>query len=113
MSVFQYLAITLLTLLLVWELWSLWRRTTRRSVGILRVLVWLLAALAIAFPGAVQQVATAIGIGRGADAVLYLFVLVFLGSSFYFYSQQVRQQRQITELVRHIAIQEAQRGELR
>jgi hypothetical protein len=58
----------------------------------------------------VQQLATAIGIGRGADVVLYLFVLAFLATAFYFYSRTVQLQRQVTQLVRHIAIQEARRG---
>jgi hypothetical protein len=54
--------------------------------------------------------ATAVGIGRGADAVLYLFVFAFLVTAFYFYARQVKLQRQVTELVRHIAIHEARRG---
>lgn len=110
MSIFQYLALTLLGLLVVAEIIALARGWTRRGIGLLRLAVWLLAGVAIADPNLVQHIASAVGIGRGADAVLYLFVLAFLVTAFYFYSRQVKLQRQVTELLRHIAIQEARRG---
>jgi hypothetical protein len=110
MSIFQCIALSVLGLLVLWEVWGWWRRRSRWGVGAVRCLVWLAAAAAIAFPNAVQEVATSIGIGRGADAVLYLFVLAFLGAAFYFYSRSVKLERRLTELVRHIAIQESRRG---
>jgi hypothetical protein len=109
-NLFQYVALTLLSVLIACELVLLWRSPARWGIGVVRCVVWLLAAAAIAFPKLVQDVATAIGIGRGADVVLYLFVLVFLLTSFYFYSRQVRLQRQVTAVVRHLALQEARRG---
>ncbi|MGL4421078.1 MAG: DUF2304 family protein [Gemmataceae bacterium] len=47
------------------------------------------------------------GIGRGADAILYGFVLAFLWVSFWQYSQYLRLQRDLTQVVRYVAIQEA------
>jgi hypothetical protein len=41
--------------------------------------------------------------------VLYLFALAFVVVSFYFYSRYVRLQRQITDLIRYTAIQNARR----
>lgn len=78
---------------------------------VLRLLVWSAAALAIANPDAVQQLAGFLGIGRGADVVLYLFVLGFLGTSFFLYARCRRLEQRITLLVRHIALQEAIHGE--
>jgi small membrane protein len=64
--------------------------------------------VAIADPMITVRIARAIGIERGTDLVVYTFALAFLGTSFFFYSRLVRMQRQITELVRHIAIREAE-----
>jgi hypothetical protein len=109
MTLFQWLAISVLILLLAAEVIRFARRPTARLFWGFRCVVWLAAALAIARPDLVQAVASAIGIGRGADVVLYVFVLVFPAVSFYLYSRCVRLQRQVTELVRHLAIAEARR----
>ena len=44
----------------------------------LRCLVWIGAALAIADPAMVQRIASLTGIATGTNLVLYLFVLGFL-----------------------------------
>lgn len=110
MNLFQWLAISALGSLLVWEMLRLWRGPTGGWFWAFRCLVWLAAAVGIARPDLIQWVASSIGIGRGADVVFYTFVLLFPAVSFYFYSRCVRLQRQITELVRHIAIMEARQG---
>jgi len=110
MTPFQLLSVSLLGLLLARELAGFRNAPAGRGGYWLRGLVWLSAAVAILWPGLVQDVADVLGIGRGADLVVYLFGLLFLGVSFYFYSRFVRVQRQITQLVRHVAIQEARYG---
>ncbi|QEL13248.1 DUF2304 domain-containing protein [Limnoglobus roseus] len=108
MSVFQMVAGTVLGLLVLRELLASFRRG--RWIRLLRLAVWLAAAVAILDPLLIQRVADLLGIGRGADVVLYLFVLAFLWVSFFLYSCHLRVQRQVTQLARHIAIQEARRG---
>ncbi len=110
MTLFQWIALTFLVGMLLWEFIAFGRGRTTKGASLLRTLVWLAAAIAIAFPNLTQKVADVLGIYSGANVVLYLFVLAFLATSFYFYSRQVRLQRQITQLVRHIAIREAQFG---
>jgi hypothetical protein len=107
---FQWIAVPALTLVLLWELAGWLRTPSWRSQRVLRMLIWLSAALAIADPDLTQRLATAVGITRGADLVFYLFVLLFIVVSFYFYARHIRTQRLLTELVRHLAIQEARRG---
>jgi len=109
-NLFQGLTLPVVFGLLAWELIDRRRRTASRGFWLTRCLVWIAAGTTIADPRIVQWVATAIGITRGTDLVLYLFVLLFLVSSFYFYWQKVALQRQITLLVRHLAIREATRG---
>ena len=109
-KLFQVLALVCLALLLVRELFELRRPTVSRSFAFVRSMVWLAAALAIAFPDLLTVLAKKLDIDRGADLVSYLFHLIFLGTAFYFYSRYVKLQRQITQLVRHLAIQDARRG---
>ena len=107
--VFQIIAVSVLGLLLLRDLWNWSRPYPGRFVRLLRCLVWIGAGVAIADPWLVQSVATAMGIGRAADAVLYVFVLAFLWVSFYLYTRCLRLEREITALTRHLAIREATR----
>lgn len=108
MTVFQWLALMTLGVLVSRETIGLFRDFSGRRQALVRMGVWLSAAVAIARPGLVQSMAGAIGIGRGADVVLYLFVLGSLATTFYFYSRYVSLQRRLTQIVRHLAIREAE-----
>lgn len=110
MTLFQYCTVFPLSLLAVWELVNCLRRSDRRALRMLRMATWIAAAVTIADPSVVTHAATATGINRGADLVLYSFVLFGLMAVFYFYTRQLNLQRQITELVRHGAMREARRG---
>ena len=109
MTLFQDLALSALGALLLGEILTFGRGG--RGFKLIRCAGWLGAALAIAFPDVVSEIGALVGIGRGADLVMYLFILAFLGVTFYFYSRYVRLQRQLTEVVRHLALREARRGE--
>jgi small membrane protein len=110
MNTFQWVACPLLGLAVVGELLRVRSAWSRPLPWLLRIAVWLAALVAIANPLLVTRFANAIGIGRGADVVLYLFVLAFLTVSFFLYSNQTRLQRQISKLVTHLAVHEAERG---
>ena len=110
MTNFQLLTVIPLCLLAFWDLAGCLRHADRRTMRFVRFVTWCAAAAAIKYPGLVQRVATAIGIDRGANLVLYLFVFVTMILAFYFYAKQVNLQSQITELVRHEAVSEAERG---
>jgi hypothetical protein len=110
MNIFQWIACPLLALAVVRELLRARRAWSHPLPWLLRIAVWVTALVAIADPLLVTRFANAIGIGRGADVVLYLFVLAFLAVSFLFYSNQMRLQRQISKLVTHLAVREAERG---
>ena len=110
MTPFQWIACTVLGLLALWELVRLRRGSSSFPQWAARTTAWLAALVAIAEPGLVTRFANAIGIGRGADVVLYLFSLAFLGSAFAFYSRTVRLERRISAVVEHLALAEARRG---
>jgi hypothetical protein len=110
MTLFQGIAITGLSLALLFELVQSIRGRAGGLAWLLRCVTWASAALAITFPQQVTQLAAVFGIRRGADLLTYLLALAFVITSFYFYSRYVRLQRQVTDLVRHLAIREASRG---
>ncbi len=110
MNAFQVIGLSFLAIVGLQSLVMMMRVAGSRRAALLRLAIVIAAAFAIASPNSVQDVATAIGIGRGADVVLYSFSLAFLASTFYFYSRYMRLQQQVTELVRHVAIVEARRG---
>jgi hypothetical protein len=60
-------------------------------------------------PSSTTAVANALGVGRGADLLIYLSVVVSTALLLLLYIQLRRQMILITNLARHIAIQEAHR----
>ncbi len=110
MNTFQWILCPLLALAALSELIRLRRSWSHPAQRLVRMAVWLAAAVAIAKPSLITRFANAIGIGRGADVVLYLFVLAFLVVSFSLYSNQLRLQRRISKLVTHLSVREAQKG---
>ncbi|TWT39726.1 DUF2304 domain-containing protein [Blastopirellula retiformator] len=110
MTPFQWIAITFIIGAAGYELVIIRQQRSVRLFGLFRGVIWFAAALAILFPNQIGRLASLVGIGRGADVILYSFVLVFLATTFYFYSRYLRLQRQITDVVRYMAIQEATRG---
>jgi hypothetical protein len=108
MTLFQTLSLLFLGTLLASEIVGVLRGRGPRRFRLLRGCVWLAAGIAIAVPSLVQDVAAVLGIGRGADIVLYVLVFAFLAATFYLYGKLMRQQQQITQLVRTLALREAQ-----
>lgn len=107
MNAFQQLALGFLAAVVAWELVGLSRGTSGGPGKWFRLFVWTLTAVAVANPKLVTSTAHVLGIERGADLVLYLFVFAFLATSFFLYAQTVKLRREITDLVRYIAIREA------
>jgi hypothetical protein len=109
MSAFQILALAVIAGLLGRDFVTWSRSQASLRVRIVRCFIWVGAAVAIAIPGLVQTVAEMLGIGRGADVVLYLSVLGFLWVAFFLYARCLRLERELTALTRHLAIRDATR----
>ena len=109
MNLFQWLTIPPLASLALLDLSrAVFRHPRFRVDLVVRAFIWTAGAFAIADPLITVRIAKAVGIERGTDLIIYIFALAFLGTSFFFYSRLVRMQRQITELIRHIALREAE-----
>lgn len=66
-----------------------------------------LGALAVLFPDAVTRVAQAVGVGRGADLVLYLLCVTFLFVSVGLHVRLAELNDRYVELARGLALHDA------
>jgi hypothetical protein len=108
MNGFQILALTLLVLLVLVTIEAAARGGIRKRIATLWLVVWTIAGVAIAWPRSTGLIASALGIGRGADLILYSTVVVTMVGFFYVYTRFRRLDRQLTLLVRRLATTNAQ-----
>ena len=107
MNLFQGVALTFIGVSLLFEVIRAIRSRRLNWAKTFRMTIWLAAAITVLNPDIVSRVAQTIGIGRGADVLIYVVTLTFIATTFYFYSRYMRLQRQITDLARYLAIHEA------
>lgn len=104
MNLFQIFAVSGLLVIVVIE----WLRVYRRRVSLMgplvRSIIWLTAIGFILYPDSLTYIAHWLGIGVGANLLLYLLTLAFLAVSFMLYARTVQLRRQMTLLVRHLAL---------
>ena len=106
MTTFQLLTLPALGLAAVLTLSAMRRRRLAGRAGVAWLFLWLAAAFAVAFPETLAVVARTIGIGRGADLVLYLSILFMFGGFFFIYLRFRKLDEQLTQIVRHLAIRD-------
>lgn len=107
MSPFQYLALFVVVGLFVLSISAAVRGWATRREGVTWALVWLAATFAIVRPDATAEVAKALGIGRGADLVLYCAVVLMMVGFLMIYVRLRQLRRELTQIVRHMALREA------
>ena len=108
MIVFQLIAVPLAALLFIRSTVRFLRGDGHRWVAALTAAIWLAAGITILQPEVTNTVARFLGIGRGADLVLYLLALSFLTSLVYFYHKYRQLNSDLTEIVRSLAIRDAE-----
>lgn len=105
----------LLTVFLIFALSRVVLRFKGGNVSLTGLMFWgLLFGSAIVFvliPEITSDIATTLGIGRGADAVVYssIVVLFYLVFRLYVYIQDIRQD--ITDIVKTIALKDAKKND--
>jgi len=65
------------------------------------------AIVAIAFPSVMTAIAHRLGVGRGTDLLLYAMVVAFLAQILSSFRRNGARERQITQLARRIALDNA------
>ena len=109
MTTFQSIGLPLLAVLALITVVAMVRHSINARAGFGWLAVWIAGATAIARPSITITVAHALGIGRGADLVLYCAILGMLIGFFFIYIRFKRLDREITKVVRHIAIHQSER----
>jgi hypothetical protein len=111
MTTFQAVGLPLIGLLALITLVAIIRHAINGRAGTGWLLLWIAAAGAIAKPEITAVIAHSLGIGRGTDLVLYCSILGMLVAFFLVYTRFKRLEREITRLVRHLAIREVEERE--
>lgn len=109
MSPFQIILLTLIAALFAGSVLALVRGWFGRREGLIWLAIWLAAGVAVLWPEVTSIIARQLGIGRGADLVFYCAVVVMLCGIWMLYIRLRRVRREITLLVRHVALLEADR----
>lgn len=89
-------------------------RYRQRRIGSVASLFWLLlwigTATVILYPNSTVVIARLLGIGRGTDLVLYISIIVIMYLLFKVYVRLEQVDREMTQIVRAIAMREAGLG---
>lgn len=104
MNHFQLFGIALISIFILLSLANIIRYRGGSRVTFLWLFVWIISGIAIAEPSIAVVAARTLGIGRGADLIFYFNVLMTLTGFFVVYLRQRRLDRQITVLVRELAL---------
>ena len=108
MTAFQLVVAPLATLLCLRSVVGLLKGARPRWAAVLRAVIWLGAAVAVTWPDATTTVANMLGIGRGADLVIYLVAIAFVAGFFFLYHRYRRVEASVTALTRYLALRDAE-----
>lgn len=109
MNYFQLVVLAILAGLLALNIVCVVRGWTTKRASLLWASLCVLAGVATAWPASTGWVAQRLGIGRGADLVFYCAVVVMMIGFWMVYLRLRHLGRELTQLVRHLAIVEAER----
>ena len=106
-TLFQWIVVPILCIFCMQSLRVMARGAHWRAAGF-RAILWFTAATAVLYPQITMSTAKLLGIGRGTDLVLYLFIIGSLSAGLYFYGRIVRLETATTVLVRQLALKDSQ-----
>ncbi len=108
MALIQILAI-IFVIFAIWRVFSEFRRhDLKLTEFIMWLIFWLAVAVAFITPDSLTRLANLLGIGRGADLVLYVAVIVVFYLMFRIFVRLEKMERNITKVVRQDAMGEKQ-----
>jgi len=104
MTLIQVILISAVIVLLLLYLKFFKNALLQRS---LFILVFITGIVAVVFPELTNRVANFVGVGRGADLLLYLMVIIFYFTFIILYRKLNKIQEIQTEIIRKISIRNA------
>lgn len=111
-NAFQILALAALAFSFILTLLAGLRGWISKRAGMVWMTVWVTAGVAILWPQMLSRLARLVGIGRGADLLLYCAVVVMLVGFLMVYVRLRRLRRELTLLVRALALRDADQDNL-
>lgn len=110
MTPFQWILVGAISALAAVAVLAIVKGKIGRVAGAAWLVVLLVGLLATIDPDRVTRVANAVGINRGADLVLYLLALAVFWGFLLVYIRLRRVRRELTLVVRRLAVMEAEEG---
>lgn len=101
----QFVLLTFIVFLIVYA-WT--QRARSKLVANSVMLICVIGAGLVIYPDSATNLAQAVGIGRGADLITYLFIVIVMVAIFNLHLSTRSEQRRLTKLVREIALLTAQ-----
>ncbi len=74
--------------------------------GVFWVIIWMIILLLLINPNLMSKIADILGVGRGVDAIVYTTLAILLYLVYKLFERTERLEREITKLVREIAIKD-------
>lgn len=111
MSLFQFLLIAFIALAAGLAVRFLPGERSLALKRIFAILFVVAAVLAIIFPNALTAVAHFLGVGRGTDLLLYIFIVMVLLFAVAVVRAKARSDARVTQLARAVALMEARLSE--
>jgi hypothetical protein len=105
MKPIQFLLLAFVLAALTKAIHSFTQRGMQRRDFLFWALVWIATAAIIAFPDATSFLAHVLGIGRGADLIIYTSLLISFYLILRVHLLLARLEQEITEIVRAIALE--------
>lgn len=102
--------ITLFVVIVVFRLTKKYKESilkTSEFIGWL--IIWVIVVVVFWLPQTTSYLAALLGIGRGVDLAVYLSVILLFYLIFRLYLKIDRQQKDITKIVRHLALDETEK----
>ncbi len=82
------------------------KRSMSFNEGLFWIFVWSLVVLVLIFPEFTGYIANILGVGRGVDAIIYISIAILFYLIYRLYAKIDNLERQITHIVREIAIRD-------
>ncbi len=102
--------ITLFALIALFGVVRGFKRGALSRTGVVAwIFIWVAAIVAVWNPWITNRIASMLGVGRGADAVLYVSVVMLFYMIFRLYGKCENLEHQLSELVKKIALKDLEK----
>ena len=82
------------------------KRSMSFNEGLFWIFIWILVVVVLIFPEFTGYMANILGVGRGVDAIIYISIAILFYLIYRLYAKIDNLERQITHIVREIAIRD-------